>query len=77
VRSSIGVVPACPASPVKVSANRDCPAIAVTTPKGRSSASSTGPCSMCTSRYAFAPSNSGGSRAIPSIACSSAVNAPT
>ena len=35
------------------------PAIAVTTPSGSPSASSTGPCSMWTSKYARAPSNSG------------------
>ena len=58
-RRSIGVVPAWPAWPSKARLKRVWPAIAVTTPSGRPAASSTGPCSMWTSKYARAPSNSG------------------
>ena len=48
-RSPIGTVPAWPAIPVISIAKRLPPLIAVTTPTGRPSASSTGPCSMCSS----------------------------
>ena len=51
-RSGIGTVPACPAIPSISTAKRFAPLIAVTTPTGRPSASSTGPCSMCSSAYA-------------------------
>src|SRR4051794_20514537 len=48
-RSAIGTVPAWPASPSKTISARVWPAMPVTTPTGRPSASSTGPCSMWTS----------------------------
>src|SRR3954447_24935575 len=51
-RSPIGVVPACPATPSKYSVAWLWPAIAVTTPSGTPAASSTGPCSMWTSKHA-------------------------
>ena len=51
-RRRIGVVPAWPAWPSKARLKRLWPAIAVTTPSGRPAASSTGPCSMWTSKYA-------------------------
>ncbi len=76
-RMVIGVVPACAASPVNVTVKRDWPKIAVTTPRGTPSATSTGPCSMWTSRYPEAPSNSGAPSSIPTIASSSGVIAPT
>ena len=44
-----GTVPAWPALPSSVTGNRLAPEIAVTQPTGRSRASSTGPCSMCSS----------------------------
>ena len=47
---AIGVVPAWPAWPWKTRLKRLWPAIAVTTPSGSPSDSSTGPCSMWTSR---------------------------
>ena len=50
-RRCIGTVPAWPARPITSTRIRVEPAIEVTTPTGRSSASSTGPCSMCTSTY--------------------------
>ena len=49
-RRRMGVLPACPAIPVKTASPRLCAAIAVTMPTARSSSWSTGPCSMCTSR---------------------------
>ena len=48
-RSVIGTVPACPAVPRMRRVAREKPLIAVTTPIGNPSASSTGPCSMCSS----------------------------
>src|SRR5439155_1226294 len=50
LRRSIGTVPAWPAWPVSSISIRLWPAIAETTPTGRARASSTGPCSMCTSQ---------------------------
>ena len=49
-RLSIGVEPACAAWPVHVIGERSTPNVPSTTPSGRSSDSSTGPCSMCSSR---------------------------
>ena len=49
-RIGIGTVPAWPAMPCSSTASRVAPAMAVTTPTGRSCASSTGPCSICSSR---------------------------
>ena len=46
----MGVVPACPASPVSVIRRRTLPAMALTTPTGNPRSNSTGPCSMCTSK---------------------------
>src|SRR5436305_148204 len=43
-RNAIGTVPAWPAMPVSATASRVAPEIAVTTPTGSPSASSTGPC---------------------------------
>ena len=51
-RLSIGVEPACAAWPRQVKRERSTPNVPSTTPSGRSSDSSTGPCSMCSSRYA-------------------------
>ena len=51
-RMSIGTVPAWPASPMNATVAWLWPLIAVTTPSGSSSRSSTGPCSMWTSAYA-------------------------
>ena len=48
-RRFMGTVPAWPARPITSTRSRTAPAMEVTTPTGRSSASSTGPCSMCTS----------------------------
>ena len=48
-RMRIGTVPACPASPRAVTRMRLCPTMPVTMPSGRFEASSTGPCSICTS----------------------------
>ena len=48
-RRFMGTVPACPALPMTSTRSRVAPAMEVTTPTGRFSASSTGPCSMCTS----------------------------
>ena len=56
-RLSIGVDPACAAWPVHVIWCRSTPKVPSTTPSGRSSDSSTGPCSMCSSRYAAALSS--------------------
>ena len=53
-RLSIGVEPACAAWPRQVIWWRSTPNVPSTTPSGRSSDSSTGPCSMCSSRYAAA-----------------------
>ena len=49
-RLSIGVEPACAAWPRHVMRERSTPNVPSTTPSGRSSDSSTGPCSMCSSR---------------------------
>ena len=49
-RAVIGVVPAWAAAPANVTDARVWPAIASTTPTGSSASSSTGPCSMWTSR---------------------------
>ncbi|MNT16936.1 hypothetical protein D3C72_1520630 [compost metagenome] len=51
-RMSIGTVPAWPARPSSSTIKRVAPEIAVTTPTGRPSFSSTGPCSICTSMKA-------------------------
>ena len=51
-RRPIGVAPACPATPSTPTSSRVAPSIAVTTPSGRPSASSTGPCSICASTKA-------------------------
>ena len=48
-RRRMGTVPAWPARPITSTRSRVAPAMDVTTPTGRPSASSTGPCSMCTS----------------------------
>src|SRR3954468_21869054 len=69
-RLSIGVEPACAAWPRNVTWGRSTPNGPSTTPSGRSSDSSTGPCSMCRSRYAAAPwssvrASSGESRSTP------------
>ena len=49
-RLSIGVEPECAACPRHVIWWRSTPKVPRTTPSGRSSDSSTGPCSMCSSR---------------------------
>ena len=67
-RRPIGVVPAWPAWPSKVRLKRVWPAIAVTTPSGRPAASSTGPCSMWTSKYARGAGRTAARRASPPIA---------
>ena len=51
-RKAIGTVPAWPAMPVNSMLKRLPPLMAVTTPTGKPSLSSTGPCSMCNSAYA-------------------------
>ena len=57
-RLSIGVDPACAACPRYVTWWRSTPKVPSTTPSGSCIDSSTGPCSMCSSRYAAAPSSS-------------------
>ena len=52
LRRFIGTVPACPATPWISTTKRLAPLIAVTTPTANPSASSTGPCSMCSSTKA-------------------------
>ena len=49
-RSSIGEAPECACAPVKRSRWRSTPKLPSTTPSGSPSRSSTGPCSMCSSR---------------------------
>ena len=56
-RSDIGVEPACAAWPRKVTRWRSTPNVPSTAPRGRAMDSSTGPCSMCSSRYAAAVSS--------------------
>src|SRR3954447_2832125 len=73
-RASIGVVPAWSARPSKTRKPRAWPAIAVTTPSGSPSEASTGPCSMCNSRYA---SGVDSIRLLPIGPVSSARNATT
>ena len=57
-RLSIGVEPACAACPRNVTWCRSTPNVPSTTPSGTSIDSSTGPCSMWSSRYAAAPASS-------------------
>ena len=52
---SIGVAPACDARPLNTAARRSTPTVPSTAAADSSRASSTGPCSMCSSRYARAP----------------------
>ena len=47
---SIGVAPACDARPLKTAARRSTPTVPSTAAADSSRASSTGPCSMCSSR---------------------------
>src|SRR5215211_7725094 len=54
LRTSIGVDPEWACWPVKRTACRSTPNVPSTTPRGRSMRSRTGPCSMCSSRYAAA-----------------------
>ncbi len=49
-RWSIGVEPAWAAWPCQVISERSTPNVPITAPSGRSIDSSTGPCSMCSSR---------------------------
>ena len=56
-RSRIGVEPACAAWPTNVIRWRSTPTVPLTADARRAPSRSTGPCSMCSSRYATAPSS--------------------
>ncbi|KAG1166733.1 hypothetical protein G6F35_018023 [Rhizopus arrhizus] len=66
-RNGMGVGPACASTPVSTTSYQRWPRAAVTTPITVSAASSTGPCSICASKYAPTPSGcAGGTAASPS-----------